>query len=522
MNKKLSKKMVITIAAVFAVIVVVGASIILPKLAKAQKVNKQLDLGEKYIDELNYEQAIVSYLEVIEIDPKNKDAYGALVDIYVEIGEYDKAEEILNKAEEELGNEFEDESLVMRDEIEKARKNAETVATPTLTHTPTPTPSNTPSPTVTPMPTPTPTNTPSPTPEYTFAELNKTMYVKSGVNVRDLPSTKGNKIGSLKKNEEIEVTGRCNETGWYRFVFKGQTAYVSGNYVLAEATPTPTPTNTPTPTPTPTVIPFPDSTPVPTSVPVAFTLPENDSQKVILVQVPKDSSAIEVSLFSESGSFDSCVSYYVGYYQENGEVVSIGNVGVSLYASDAFNKNNTTSFFAEKAGQYGIFINNAVYYNSYYYSGTNINEIKASYRVILPDENEPNASVETATEIKEDSFAFFNLLGNADTDYFVINLTEDYEKLEIAIGSKTGSFDAALVYNVSKYNEETGNLDSVGAVWGMYAMNAIRRDTTKQFTIAGAGTYYIKVTNASNANSLYYSGDNESFLYIKCKGINEQ
>ena len=36
---------------------------------------------------------------------------------------------------------------------------------------------------------------------------------------------------SLSTNQEIAITGQCNETGWYRFEYNGQTAYVSNNYV---------------------------------------------------------------------------------------------------------------------------------------------------------------------------------------------------------------------------------------------------------------------------------------------------
>ena len=52
---------------------------------------------------------------------------------------------------------------------------------------------------------------------YTYSELNQTMYAKSAVNVRDLPSTDGKKIGSLKASQEITVTGKYDQTGWYRF-----------------------------------------------------------------------------------------------------------------------------------------------------------------------------------------------------------------------------------------------------------------------------------------------------------------
>ena len=52
---------------------------------------------------------------------------------------------------------------------------------------------------------------------YTYSELSQTMYAKSAVNIRDLPSTDGKKIGSLKASQEITVTGKCDQTGWYRF-----------------------------------------------------------------------------------------------------------------------------------------------------------------------------------------------------------------------------------------------------------------------------------------------------------------
>ena len=69
---------------------------------------------------------------------------------------------------------------------------------------------------------------------YTYSELNQTMYAKSAVNVRDLPSTDGKKIGSLKANQEITVTGKCNQTGWYRFDWNNTTGYVSDKYIVSE------------------------------------------------------------------------------------------------------------------------------------------------------------------------------------------------------------------------------------------------------------------------------------------------
>ena len=69
---------------------------------------------------------------------------------------------------------------------------------------------------------------------YTYSELNQTMYAKSAVNVRDLPSTDGKKIGSLKASQEITVTGKCDQTGWYRFELNNTTGYVSDKYIVSE------------------------------------------------------------------------------------------------------------------------------------------------------------------------------------------------------------------------------------------------------------------------------------------------
>ena len=97
-------------------------------------------------------------------------------------------------------------------------------------------------------PTETPTESPAPAVEpttapveptavstgYTYSELNQTMYAKSAVNVRDLPSTDGKKIGSLKASQEITVTGKCDQTGWYRFELNNTTGYVSDKYIVSE------------------------------------------------------------------------------------------------------------------------------------------------------------------------------------------------------------------------------------------------------------------------------------------------
>jgi len=83
-----------------------------------------------------------------------------------------------------------------------------------------------------------PVLTPEPIPEpvavYTYTDMVQTMYAKSTVNVRDLPDTSGNKLGSLAPSQEVAVTGTCNETGWYKIDYNGSIAFVSNEYLVSE------------------------------------------------------------------------------------------------------------------------------------------------------------------------------------------------------------------------------------------------------------------------------------------------
>ena len=66
---------------------------------------------------------------------------------------------------------------------------------------------------------------------YTYTNMDATMYVQKTVNVRSLPNTDGDKLGSLSANDEVKVTGQCAETSWYRIEYSGGVAYVSNSYL---------------------------------------------------------------------------------------------------------------------------------------------------------------------------------------------------------------------------------------------------------------------------------------------------
>ena len=79
--------------------------------SRAAKVREKLDLGSKYIEELDYDNAIEVLYEAIDIDPKDPDAYMMLAEVYIKDANVDKAKEILEEALEieDLSEEKEDE-----------------------------------------------------------------------------------------------------------------------------------------------------------------------------------------------------------------------------------------------------------------------------------------------------------------------------------------------------------------------------------------------------------------------------
>ncbi len=66
---------------------------------------------------------------------------------------------------------------------------------------------------------------------YSYTDMDATMYVQKGVNVRSLPTKSGEKLGSLSTNDEVKVTGQCAETSWYRIEYNGQVGYVNNSYL---------------------------------------------------------------------------------------------------------------------------------------------------------------------------------------------------------------------------------------------------------------------------------------------------
>lgn len=78
---------------------------------------EEYDLGVRYLSEGNYEEAVIAFTAAIQIDPQKAEAYVALADAYVDMGEAVQAKEVLTKALDVAGD---DEALLDKiKEIEK-------------------------------------------------------------------------------------------------------------------------------------------------------------------------------------------------------------------------------------------------------------------------------------------------------------------------------------------------------------------------------------------------------------------
>lgn len=66
-----------------------------------------LDLGEKSLLVLNYEQAVVQFLKVIEIEPMNPRGYTGAAEAYIGLEQIDKAESVLRRGLDVLPNNME-------------------------------------------------------------------------------------------------------------------------------------------------------------------------------------------------------------------------------------------------------------------------------------------------------------------------------------------------------------------------------------------------------------------------------
>ena len=102
-KKKSKKQFLIMCIAILILILTFILVAVLISGSKGNKLNEQLNLGEKFLSELDYEQAIAAYEQAIVIEPKSVEAYVGMAQVYVAQNDYAKALEVLDKGYSETG-----------------------------------------------------------------------------------------------------------------------------------------------------------------------------------------------------------------------------------------------------------------------------------------------------------------------------------------------------------------------------------------------------------------------------------
>lgn len=125
MKGKNRRGFLISIVTIFAVIfaVLIGINIY---NAPARRLAEQLNLGNRYLEEMDYEQAVVAFTNAIEIDPMNADAYIGAAEAYVGLGEPERAEEILAQGMERISDvRLEEKWKEIENELDRIKKEEE-------------------------------------------------------------------------------------------------------------------------------------------------------------------------------------------------------------------------------------------------------------------------------------------------------------------------------------------------------------------------------------------------------------
>ncbi|MGN1118863.1 MAG: leucine-rich repeat protein [Oscillospiraceae bacterium] len=99
-----NKRNIITIVLAAAALLGVGAGAAVVANQGTSTTQSALKLAQRYLSEQNYEQAIIEFERVLEIDPMNTEAYLGLADAYIALGDTDSAVEVLKKGFELTGD----------------------------------------------------------------------------------------------------------------------------------------------------------------------------------------------------------------------------------------------------------------------------------------------------------------------------------------------------------------------------------------------------------------------------------
>lgn len=87
----MSEKKTIRAGAVCLLVSLLAALFFTACASKAVNAADKIELGQKYLTEMNYTEAVASFTEAIRLDPDNIQAYMGRAEAYLALGEYEKA-----------------------------------------------------------------------------------------------------------------------------------------------------------------------------------------------------------------------------------------------------------------------------------------------------------------------------------------------------------------------------------------------------------------------------------------------
>lgn len=132
-NEKMQRILKLAIAAAAVLLAFFTAALFLYIRTPGMQYKRNINLGNKYLLAMQYDEAVVAFTKAIDIDPKTADAYVGRGDAYNSLGDGEKALDDYNKASEL------DSSLTSLIEARKEKiKTVSEAQTETPTETPTP------------------------------------------------------------------------------------------------------------------------------------------------------------------------------------------------------------------------------------------------------------------------------------------------------------------------------------------------------------------------------------------------
>ena len=119
-QKKKKKAWPIVLVAAILVCALAAGLLLVPGMMTESRWQEQYDLGMRYLDDGDYEEAVLAFLTAIDIDPNRPEAYLGAAEAYVRQGDYDKAISILKKGVRATGDEdLEEELEVLKEQQEQ-------------------------------------------------------------------------------------------------------------------------------------------------------------------------------------------------------------------------------------------------------------------------------------------------------------------------------------------------------------------------------------------------------------------